>query len=155
MFEKILVCLDGSKLAEQILPYVIEQAKRFNSKIVLLQAYMIPATTFVSVPPGSPNIAPNLVQQEERRLKKEAVTYLEKVAKSLRENGLEAECVALEGSAGNLIVSYAQDESVDLIALATHRHSGLGRIVFGSVADQVLRESGLPILIIKPQNIEE
>ncbi|MBN1161626.1 MAG: universal stress protein [Dehalococcoidales bacterium] len=155
MFDKILVCLDGSKLAEQILPYVVEQAKRFRSKIVLFQAYTIPATTFVSATPGTVNMAPNLIQQEEQRLKKEAVKYLEEVAESLRENGLEVECVVVEGSAGNLIVSYAQDEAVDLIALATHGHSGLSRIVFGSVADQVLRESGLPILIIKPQEIED
>jgi nucleotide-binding universal stress UspA family protein len=155
MFKKILVCLDGSKLAEQILPYVTEQAKRFNSKIVLFQAYKVPATTFVSVPPGRPNISPDLLRQEENRVKKEAMSYLKDVVKSLQEDGLEAEFIAMAGSAGDLIVNYAHDRSVDLIALATHGHSRLGRIVFGSVADHVLRESGLPILIIKPQEIED
>ena len=48
MFEKILVCLDGSKLAEQILPYATEQAKRFNSKVVLFQAFTIPSTIAVA-----------------------------------------------------------------------------------------------------------
>ena len=154
MFGKILVCLDGSKLAEQILPYAIEQAKRFNSKIVLLQAYMVPSTELAAAAPTGPAVAPQLLQQEEQRYKKEAMVYLEEVAEPLRENGLDVVCVVLHGVAGDVIGSYAQNESVDLIALATHGHSGLGRIVFGSVADHVLRESGLPILVIKPQEIE-
>ena len=155
MFEKILVCLDGSKLAEQILPYAVEQAKRFNSKIVLLQAYLVPSTELAAATQGSPAAAPQVLQQEEQRLQKEATDYLEEVAEPLRENGLDVACVVLNGIAGDVIVGYAQNEPVDLIALATHGHSGLGRIVFGSVADHVLRESGLPILVIKPQETED
>ena len=155
MFEKILVCLDGSKLAEQILPYAVEQAKRFNSKIVLLQAYLVPSTELAAATQGAPAAAPQVLQQEEQRLQKEATDYLEEVADPLRENGLDVACVVLNGIAGDVIVGYAQNEPVDLIALATHGHSGLGRIVFGSVADHVLRESGLPILVIKPQETED
>ena len=69
----------------------------------------------------------------------------------MRAKGLDVTCVALQGMAGAVIISYAHNESVNLIALATHGHSGLGRVIFGSVADHVLRESGLPILIIRPQ----
>jgi nucleotide-binding universal stress UspA family protein len=155
MFEKLLVCLDGSKLAEQILPYAVEQAKRFNSSMVLLQAYMVPSTELAAATPGDPVVTPQLLQQEDQRLKNEAAVYLEEVAEPLREEGLDVACVVLNGVAGDVIVSYAQNEPVDLIALATHGHSGLGRIVFGSVADHVLRESGLPILVIKPQEIED
>jgi nucleotide-binding universal stress UspA family protein len=155
MFEKILVCLDGSRLAEQILPYVSEQAKRFNSKIVFLQAYMVPNREFAAVTPGGPVASPQLLQQEDERLKNEAASYLETVAEPLRENGLDVACVVLNGVAGDVILGYTQNEPVDLIALSTHGRSGLGRIVFGSVADQVLRESGLPILVIKPQEIED
>ena len=155
MFEKILVCLDGSKLAEQILPYAVEQAKRFNSNVVLLQAYMIPSTELAAATPLGPAATPQISQQEEQRLKNEAAAYLEEVAEPLRENGLDVACVILHGAAGDVIVSYAQNEPVDMIALATHGHSGLGRIIFGSVADHVLRESGLPILVIKPQEIED
>jgi nucleotide-binding universal stress UspA family protein len=155
MFEKILVCLDGSKLAEQILPYAVEQAKRFNSKIVLLQTYIVPSTELAATAQGSSTVTPQLRQQEEQRLENKAMAYLEEVAEPLRENGLDVACVVLHGVAGDAIVSYAQNEPVDLIALATHGHSGLGRIVFGSIADHVLRESGLPILVIKPREIED
>jgi nucleotide-binding universal stress UspA family protein len=52
---------------------------------------------------------------------------------------------------GEAIVSYADENSISLIAIATHGRSGLGRLVFGRVADFVLREAGLPILVIKPK----
>jgi nucleotide-binding universal stress UspA family protein len=58
------------------------------------------------------------------------------------------------GSAGQAAVAYAQDHDIDLIALASHGHSGLGRLVFGSVAEHVLRESTKPILVIKPEHRE-
>jgi nucleotide-binding universal stress UspA family protein len=51
-------------------------------------------------------------------------------------------------------MEYAQDNAIDLICIATHGRSGLGRVVFGSVADIVLRKSGLPILVIKPKETE-
>jgi nucleotide-binding universal stress UspA family protein len=155
MFEKILVCLDGSKLAEQILPYAVEQAKSFNSSIVLLQAYMVPSTELAAATPGGSVVTPQLLQQEDQRLKNEAAAYLEEIAEQLREEELDVACVVLNGVAGDVIVSYAQNEPVDLIALSTHGRSGLGRIVFGSVADHVLKESGLPILVIKPKEIED
>lgn len=155
MFEKILICLDGSKLAEQILPYATEQAKRFNSKVVLLQAFTIPSTVTAAGAQASPAVSPDLIQEEAHRLEAEAKAYLEEVATPLREKGMDVVCITLQGTAGEVIVSYAQNEDADLIALATHGRSGLGRVIFGSVADHVLRESGLPILVIKPQEAEE
>ena len=79
-----------------------------------------------------------------------AKDYLERLAKPLRENGIEVDCLALPGSPGESIVKHAEDGDFDLVALATHGRSGFGRIVFGSVADHVVRNSGRPILLIKP-----
>lgn len=74
------------------------------------------------------------------------------LALSLQQKGLQLEYVALHGlQVAEAIVSYADDNNVGLIAIATHGRSGLGRLVFGSVADFVLRESGLPILLVKPK----
>jgi nucleotide-binding universal stress UspA family protein len=149
MFKKILVCLDGSKLAEQVLPYVSQTASRFGSKVELFQAMKVPT---VSVP-GEPELVP--VEHDEIRSEEaEAADYLEHVASSLREKGLEVECVIVHGNPAEAIVAYAQNHEVDLIAIATHGRSGLGRLVFGSVADSVLRQSGLPILLIKPEETE-
>jgi nucleotide-binding universal stress UspA family protein len=82
----------------------------------------------------------------------EAKAYLEGLAQPLRDKGLNVQCVTLRGlQVGEAIVSYADESNISLIAIATHGRSGLGRLVFGSVADFVLRETGLPILVIKPK----
>lgn len=155
MFKKILVCLDGSKLAEQILPYAKEQALSFNSKVVLL--HVTPESLIM--PPGVPG-APGYPIQTKAMVEKmeqemvESREYLNGVASSLREQGLDAESVILEGSPGEVIVEYAHENKINLIAIATHGRSGLRRSILGSVADYVLRESGLPILVIRPKETE-
>ncbi len=155
MFEKILVCLDGSKLAEQILPYVTEQALQFNSQVTLLQVISIPSSIAMASVAGALPQTGDVIEEEVQRQKAETKAYLDGVAQPLLEKGIDVECVSLGPSQpGEAIVSYAWDNSSDLICIATHGHSGLGRVVFGSVADYVLRESGLPILVIKPKEIE-
>jgi nucleotide-binding universal stress UspA family protein len=148
MFQKILVCLDGSKLAEQILPYAAEQAVRFGSNLVLLQVVSlasVPAPTGIeSVPVAVPD---NLLAEAEAAAK----DYLDVLALPLREKGLKVQCVTVIGHPAESIVSYAEENRFDLVALATHGRSGLKRLVFGSVADYVIRKSGRPILLIKPK----
>jgi len=153
MFEKILLCLDGSELAEQVLPYAAEQASRFNSEVTLLEVVR-PSSTFVTpMMPGADPAAPVFVQEDASKVlrdEKEAEAYLARVAQRLRKSGLDVECVTRFGDPGAVIVAYASESDADLIALATHGRGGLGRLVFGSVADHVLKESGLPILLIRP-----
>ena len=151
MFEKILVCLDGSKLAEQILPYSVEQARRLGSKLVLLQAYVLPTGELLAAAHAGPSGGLDSMDREAPKLRADALQYLEEVARPIRAKGVDTICLALQGTAGGVIVGYAQNESVGLIALATHGRSGLGRSLFGSVADHVVREAGLPILLIKPK----
>jgi nucleotide-binding universal stress UspA family protein len=153
MFKKILVCLDGSKLAEQVLPYATEEASRFGSKVVLLQVIVVQTPPVVAA--GASAYAVKAAEQQMERDEEEAKVYLEGLAQPLREKGLDVKCVTLRGvQVGGAIVDYADGHEVDLIAIATHGRSGLGRLVFGSVADFVLRKSGLPILLIKPKQID-
>lgn len=150
MFERILVCLDGSKLSGQILPYAEEQALRFSSKVVLLQVVTLP-TIGVAGTEASPATGAMIAEQLQLK-KKEAMNYLESVARSLQAKKIQVEVIILEATpVGNAIVDYASNNKIDLIAIATHGRSGLGRAVLGSVADFVLRESGLPILVIRPR----
>ena len=147
MFKKILVCLDGSSLTEQILPYAAEVALCSGSKVVLLE---------VTVPPGAV-VQPLIGYYRATPLEKiqrdgeVAGEYLQRVAKRLRRKRLHVECVTLPGDPGKTIVNYAAQNDIDLIALGTHGHSGLGRLIFGSVADFVLKHSELPILVRKPK----
>lgn len=151
MFKKILVCLNGTDLAEQILPYATEIALRFGSKLVLLEV-TVPPSAVVEPTTGYYHATPLKVVQ---RSEAEARTYLKRTTKSLRKKGLEVECMVSQGDAGETIVRYAEENGVDLIALGTHGRSGLGRLVFGSVADTVLRKSGLPILVRKPRETDK
>ncbi|MDM7999683.1 MAG: universal stress protein [Dehalococcoidia bacterium] len=148
MFRKILVCLDGSKLAEQIMPYAAEQAAHFDSSLVLFQVVSLASlptpTGIESVPVAVPDV--QLAEAEAA-----AKEYLEGLAVPLREKGIKVQCVAKIGHPAESIVSYAEEGKFDLVAIATHGRSGLKRLVFGSVADYVVRKSGRPILLIKPK----
>ena len=148
MFKKILVCLDGSKLAEQITPYAIDMAMAHKAKIVLFRVLPLP----VAMAPGAPGMPIESPMTPE--VEAEAKDYLLGIATPLADEGVSTEVVVEQGSsAGKGIVDYANKNSVDLIAIATHGRSGLGRAVFGSVADYVLRQSGRPILLITPKDI--
>ena len=152
MFERIVVSLDGSELAEQILPYAVEQARRFNSALGLLRVVSEP----VLLTPGIPGVAGGAVvttrmgkQAEKEQL--EANNYLTAIAERLlAKYQLKAECISLIGPAGQTIVDYASNNQINLIAIATHGRTGPGRAIFGSVAEYVLRHSRLPILLIRP-----
>lgn len=147
MFKKILVCLNGSDLAEQILHYATEIALRFKSKLVLLEV-TIPPSLVVDATTGYYHATP---VQKIQRSENVARAYLEPQAKMLQQKGLDVEYAVLQGDPGDTIVRYAEENEIDLICLGTHGRSGLGRVVFGSVADTVLRKSGLPILVRKPR----
>lgn len=146
MFKKILVCLDGSKLAEQILPHSADTAASLGARVILFRVLAAPA----AMAPGAPSVPVETPSTPE--LEAEAKKYLREIAGSLAQKGVSTEVVVQQGpAAGKVILDYANGNAVDLIAIATHGRSGLGRAVFGSVADFVLRESGLPILLIKPK----
>jgi len=136
MFKKVLVCLDGSSFSEQVLQYASEEATASSKKLVLLQVANI-ATTLPE---------PERVAAEKAKAK----TYLNKKAKSLKEMGIDTECVVIFGDPGRAIVDYAENSDIDLIAIATHGRGGITRMIFGSVAEYVIRNSKLPILLIRP-----
>jgi len=149
---KILVCLDGSKLAEQVIPCATGEALAFQAKLVLFQVVPEP----IAYSPGIPGAASVPVQTEAMLQQAQtdlgfAREYLEGLATPLRKKEMQVETAAMLGSVGQTILNYAYRNDVDLITIATHGHSGLKRAVFGSVADYLLRESGLPTLVIRPE----
>jgi nucleotide-binding universal stress UspA family protein len=157
MVRKILVCLDGSALGEQILPVAAEQARCFQAELILLQAVPLLTNLMPSpgleaglmFPPTPTEVELSMAQVKENE--SQALVYLEGKAAPLRLEGLRVSCVAKEGQPGPVILEFARQQGVDLIALVTHGRSGLGRAIFGSVAEQVLKNSGLPLLIMHPR----
>lgn len=152
MFRKILVCLDGSSLSEQILQYASEETVHAEKEVVLLRVVSFSHSTTIAVPgvissiPPSPSGPEQLAAEET-----EAREYLNAKAEALKSIGINVECVVLVGNSGESIVNYAHENNVDLIAIATHGRSGFKRMLFGSVTEYVIKNSKLPILLIKPK----
>jgi nucleotide-binding universal stress UspA family protein len=151
MLEKLLVCLDGSPLAEEVLPYI--GAERGLGKVILVKVVAPPE---VNLPIGIPGetLAPVSTSARLGRFKKEleeAPPYLEAKARPLRDAGLDVETVVLQGTPSQAIIEYAHDNGITLIAFATHGHSGFRNITLGSTAEYILRHSGLPVLLVTPR----
>ncbi|MGE5618733.1 MAG: universal stress protein [Sphingomonadaceae bacterium] len=152
MYHRILVPLDGSPLAEAALPHATAVARRFNASLILLQVVpTLPTATTVDTVAGAGAeavIALEAIEATERA----AVEYLEEVARRPELAGLHVEVEVVRGRPAREIVRRARDGKADLIVMSTHGRSGLGRLVFGSVADEVLRDAGVPILLIRPKS---
>ena len=151
MFEKILVCLDGSGAAERILSYITDDALRFHSKVILLRVVSPPETIIPVNIPGSPGVPVSTKGAIRHTIaeENEAETYLKRIAEPLRAKGLNVECVVLPGLAGETIMNYAQENDCKLITISTHGHGGLRRLALGSTADFVVHRSPLPVLTVR------
>ena len=150
MFKRILVCLDGSKFAETILPCIVEQVKSNGGKIFLLSvnSAFSQILAYLAIP-GSPSggaSAGMAIKLKEMEIK----SYLDKVADYLKDKGVEVECISIMGNVVDIILKCIKDNNIDLVAMATHAYKGWKRLVFGSTTEQVLRECDIPVLVIKP-----
>jgi nucleotide-binding universal stress UspA family protein len=185
MFKKILICLDGSKLSEHILPLVAESCLPLKSEVILLQvvtSYITLASPqSIHIPPMGGKIDPKSIPVSEiageftmesevgpqlAAIEKEQdgiQRHLESLAHPLRAKGLKVTTQILQGEPGETIVRWAEKHGVTLIALSSHGHDGLERAGFGRdaperlksglgrIAQEVLKGSALPVLIIKPK----
>ncbi len=152
----LLVPLDGSELAESVLPHVEVLAKQRGTEpveVILLRiaespsmpSYFSPELSGVSLNWGE------YMQQEEVRRKKLAIEYLEKVEKRIKDSGISVRSDVLQGKASDEIISYATKNPYTIIVMATHGRSGLGRLVYGSVAANLLNGVTCPIFLVKPK----
>jgi len=143
--KSIVVPLDGSELAEGVLPAVAELAKTLKLAVVLFRAYNIPYSTYAG---GEGYYAVNY-NDLLTAMRDEAVDYLEKKAEAVKKMGIaEVSCVAKEGFAADEIISLARQSPANLFAMCTHGRSGVKRWMLGSVTETVIRHSGGPILVL-------
>lgn len=171
MLQKILVPLDGSELAEAVLPYVRDNFRRAEPvEVVLLQVVRLPqgrtAAAFVPVGadfPAEKQPATDLAvdaarfpiyrEREIASAKAEAEAYLKPLARRLREDGFATQVAVAFGRPAEEIIRFAEEEGVDIIAMCTLGRSGVSRWMVGSVADKVLRGTNLPILLVRPPSV--
>ena len=164
MYKKILVPLDGSKLAECALPHAEELAKGSDkAEIVLVsvtervQGYRpIEGSSEPIVGSGGgwmgsiqPPAQQQLVPEAFGKKEKQAQKYLDRIAKNMEAKGLNVSTEVLLWKPAEAIVGYSKQLGCDLIVMASHGRSGPSRWAHGSVADRVLRGSCIPVLMIR------
>jgi nucleotide-binding universal stress UspA family protein len=138
----MLVPLDGSALAQGILPFILQIAGPLDLEVTLV--CVVPRI----MPLASEDTGHFIVDDVADRLK-EARQHLAVVAKDLRGRGMRVTTDARHGDPVTEIVAAARDTGADLIAMTTHGRSGVSRLVFGSVAEAVLRQAEIPVLMMR------
>jgi nucleotide-binding universal stress UspA family protein len=160
MYTKVLVPLDQSELAETILPHATEVARRFDAELILLNVVPGLNEMLRAAGPVTPSMVtpipsdPQFVQQSIDAAVESGQHYLDELVARLKGQGLNVRSVLAQGPTARTILQVAGDESVSLIAMCTHGHSGLARTFLGSVADEVVRESQRPVLLLRPPSAD-
>jgi len=153
MYRRVVVLLDGSELAEQVLPHVEEIVRGRDSEVHLLSvAPIVVPTTAAAVDIYPVYVTAEFLATEaaeRERIQRELEEYLAKVAARLRPVASRVRTEIRFGRPAEEILRYADEVEADLIAMCTHGRSGLSRWVYGSVADKVLRGANCPVLLVR------
>lgn len=158
MFKRLLVPLDGSRLGSRAVRYATEIAQHFSAEVILL--HVIESAIPISAPidamssiqsPPSTEIAARVAFEADKRNAAHAKQYLSRKVRAMKSQDIQASYQVVVGHPAQSIMEFTDNEKIDLVVMTTHGRSGLGRAVMGSVADEVIRDSGLPILVIRPQ----
>ncbi len=140
MYKRILLPLDGSDRAKQAMPYAIAQAERFDAELVLLQV-LAPSTGVHSLG--------NASHQWVSGYKSEmAYKKLEDAAADARQHNIAVRVSTTKGHPPTKIIEFAEENEIDLIVLSTRRRSGLSRWLASSVAENVMRGTTVPVLLV-------
>jgi nucleotide-binding universal stress UspA family protein len=147
MLKSIIVPLDGSELAEGVLPMAAGMAKKLDLEVELFRTYHIPYNVYG----GDEGFYAGNYEELLAGVRDEAAQYLDKKAADLKNLGVaKITCVTKEGLAADEIILLGQKTPDNLIAMSSHGRSGVKRWVLGSVAEAVVRHCGDPVLITRP-----
>lgn len=142
MFKRILVPLDGSPLSEAILPQVAGLTHALGAEVTLLR---------VGLAHAFPGVDPAFLVEEEVRVMQEAEDYLATVAERFAREDMIVRTAVRYGQPAAEIIDHVAFEGADLVAMSTHGRSALTRLVMGSVAEEVVRNARVPVLLLRPQ----
>jgi nucleotide-binding universal stress UspA family protein len=155
MYRKIMVPLDGSELAECVIPHVQSVAKGCGAEEVILFRVCEPPVILADYPQDLQPGWEDHVHQETTHSQQQCRLYLDDTEKKLVQSGLKVTTKAALGNAAKLIVDYAVQNQIDLIIMASHGRSGISRWAYGSTAEKVLHSTQVPVLIIRPEECRE
>ena len=154
MYNRIMVPLDGSELAERVLPHVNAFVSAFPEASAVLVRVVEPSpslfddTASISSTSREKMIA-DIKRIDEKR-KSDAAAYLDGVIKNSTSEGGKFTSVVLSGRVADRLAEYIDKQDMDLVIIATHGRSGISRWVRGSIAERVLSSSRVPVFMVRP-----
>jgi nucleotide-binding universal stress UspA family protein len=151
MFKKIMIPLDGSQIAECVLPHLQNLTRPDEPTEILLFEICEPPVILADFPATLTEDWDDHVRKETAHMQQQCSLYLNQIAQRIAMPGVTVTSKTAVGKAAELIVDYAVQNQVDLILMATHGRSGIMRWAYGSTADRVLRASPVPVMIVRPE----
>jgi nucleotide-binding universal stress UspA family protein len=142
MYKRVVVPLDGSRLAEGMLHFIVDIAGPLDLEVVLLRVIRV-------MPPQVAESVRAAALENVEHAAGDALEYLAPLAVDLRRRGIRVRTQVRRGEPVDEIVGCAHEVQADLIAMTTHGRSGLGRLLFGSVAEAVLRRAEIPVFLMR------
>lgn len=141
--ERILIPVDFSEYSKMALDYSIEFSKKFNSELILI--YVIEPIVY----PSDFGLGQIPINQVDFEIQSKAESELKKLVEEKVPSELKASYVVKTGKPFLEIISAAKEYDCDLIIIATHGHTGIEHILFGSTAEKVVRKSPVPVLTVR------
>ena len=155
MYNKIMVPLDGSELAECVLPHVEAITSGLSAANVVFVRVVDPTHLPASVPArGDFGFTEKDRGKMEAERKRAAGEYLKRIVDDLSIAGASIRYDVIEGKVADILTDYAVSNEVDLIVMASHGRSGVSRWVLGSVAERMVRHSCVPVLMVRAPGCE-
>lgn len=142
MYKKILVPLDGSKTAEVVLPHAQALAYSEGAELVILRVAVNPALEFAFTDPS-------IIESVVNDLESQSKTYMDGIEAQLKSAKVQVSSIVREGEVAEVILKTAEEIGADVIAMSTHGRTGAARWLLGSVADRVVRNSNVPVMLIR------
>ena len=140
MYDRILLTLDSSLLAAKAIPHAVALTKAFQAHLCILSVVPVIPDEGAGGPAAALAWEVQVASIEE---------YLAGVQQALKSQGVDAEIELRRGNVTEEVLHFSQKYEADLIVMSTHGRSGLGRWVYGSVADRVLRHADVPVLLVR------
>jgi nucleotide-binding universal stress UspA family protein len=148
-YKKIVVPIDGSGWSERAIPHAVDIAQNNQSELILLHVFKPPASEYVG------EIALANQDDQLQQLREEAKQHLMGIRNKIRSEKVTVRVQFIEGTGvAGIICDYINSEGVDLVVMSSHGRTGINRWLFGSVAQKVMQEVNVPVMIIRPDKGE-
>lgn len=153
MYDRIVVPLDGSELAEHALPHAAAIAAKFDALVHLVRVFELQALAAGAVPIADPALAAASVtsgvyEQAMEAEREKCESYLREVAGRIKKDVKKLEYSVQQGPTAELLVSLIEQLPADLVVMTTRGEGGFKRFVFGSVTNDLLHKVEVPVLVV-------